>query len=547
MPIGSLQAWRAHPRLLRHTRLFQRHTNKAEVLKRYLSEATRLDAGSLKRHMCHIGAWTALLPLDLAAQPLGDENLSPARVLARLLQVHSSIRLTPWLRGILCLVAARLRQVLQDEPCQSTSHWAELRYSIPRAVWKNLHRQCLELHVGEAGATIDTEGSSTKHDKMGPHGGADESMERRRDNEDELPRDEGSTYGASANSKHLKMFSRELESWKVLELDDRLLRVSELESHLASIGSGSDADARLLRSVIRELACALAPPRLKGSAEDASELLDVVAADRLQAAANLQRHLRRLLLDAIMTWRGIWADEAQIDLMLEHVRCLIRKYEMRAGPIAGANAGRQWGLLLDALESPETDVKEGNRWLRKRGRAEIDGQTSEPSRSDGRVKKRKVPCGVMRKVILEALRALGGEATQAEIRARISESPTLLGQVENNPNWKRSVIPHQYAVYINQQRNGLPIFKLEETDLPKGIVRRKLGYRSEVVLRSQMSSGGTRVRWRLNGPLRSSSGDAQADQVQLKHWKTTLDLGTIVKRVNDWEGASAVQHKYSHT
>lgn len=134
------KAWRGHPRLRRHVRRFREHPQQAAVLERYRRRARALDRAALLRHSCHVGAWVALLPPEAAALPPPGGNISPTQLLARLLRLRGRSRLTPWLRGILHLVALRIESCTAELSGAAAENWRQLRRSVPSSVWKKVLR-----------------------------------------------------------------------------------------------------------------------------------------------------------------------------------------------------------------------------------------------------------------------------------------------------------------------------------------------------------------------------------------------------------------------
>ncbi|CAE8721487.1 unnamed protein product [Polarella glacialis] len=132
-PRGGLESWYAHPRLLRHARRFETSRDPEAVLLRYY----RLSAEDpeLLRAACHVAAWVALLPEELVARPQGRSELSAVRLLAQLLRRRLGKRITPWLRGILQLVA---RRQLPGIDGGDQEHWLQLKRSLPNSFWKSL-------------------------------------------------------------------------------------------------------------------------------------------------------------------------------------------------------------------------------------------------------------------------------------------------------------------------------------------------------------------------------------------------------------------------
>ncbi|CAE8633816.1 unnamed protein product, partial [Polarella glacialis] len=196
---ASAEAWQNHPRLQKHLLRFLDSPDPARVLRRYqLALCKHLGSEKLLRVAVHVGAWVALLPLELAAAaprqgattPTGTTTTttskrkvtatcssgtlpSPAQLLAQVLRLRGRSTSTDnddnnnnnnnknnknnnnnnnnnnWLKGVLHLVALRLLDVRQKPDATPAQHWAELRRSMPRATWRELRSQLPAMPVGD--------------------------------------------------------------------------------------------------------------------------------------------------------------------------------------------------------------------------------------------------------------------------------------------------------------------------------------------------------------------------------------------------------------
>jgi len=127
---------------------FRDHPDQARVLSVYRGQALSMTPRELMRCACHVASWVALLPEAIVAQPLaGGDAVSPAQLLAELLRLRGRRKISGWLRGILYLVALRLKEVRKSASPQAAEHWRQLRQSIPRSVWKALRLECPALRV----------------------------------------------------------------------------------------------------------------------------------------------------------------------------------------------------------------------------------------------------------------------------------------------------------------------------------------------------------------------------------------------------------------
>jgi len=141
LPDCDVEDWRSHPRLLRHLRKFQRHPDQAKLLHTYLHQTKSLERKELLRHTVHVAAWVALLPMKKAQKAVGAKGVSAVLVLARLLQRCGNGFLTPWLSGVLELVALVLQDALASSPsssCEGADHWTELQQSMREKVFRRI-------------------------------------------------------------------------------------------------------------------------------------------------------------------------------------------------------------------------------------------------------------------------------------------------------------------------------------------------------------------------------------------------------------------------
>ena len=86
VPLRDLENWCSHPNLLFHSRRFAAHCDKSKVLQRY--STCESQGPLLMRHIRHVAAWVALLPLEDVARDFGFATLSPVSVLIKLLQLR---------------------------------------------------------------------------------------------------------------------------------------------------------------------------------------------------------------------------------------------------------------------------------------------------------------------------------------------------------------------------------------------------------------------------------------------------------------------------
>jgi len=300
--------WSSHPRLQRHVRLFRGHKCQAAVLSRYAKARFTLGQEALQRHACHVAAWVALLPVDMAACPCNDEcGLSPVRLLALFLHQVGGGPLSQWLHGVLTLVSARLKS--QDVASSiHQEHWEELSRCMPSALAGNATREFSKV-------AEDAES--------------------------------GTPNQAQFAARALKRFNMHLLSFSNQSLTDRRRTVEELEYLVSQAIEISDWTG--LCDLLNRVCAAIAPPRVQSEGLDARQAATEQDASEIQDS-NLQGRLRRLLN------RG-WAvldlhDEgtrACLKPGLSHVANLIKDFETAHGrELQESKVGKQWKVIKHA-------------------------------------------------------------------------------------------------------------------------------------------------------------------------------------------------------
>mmetsp|Transcript_63805 Transcript_63805/g.207339 ORF Transcript_63805/g.207339 Transcript_63805/m.207339 type:complete len:466 (-) Transcript_63805:24-1421(-) len=396
VPLGGVETWQRHPRLLRHMRLYRDSPERLTVLERYWKRIGNLNKRDLQRFACHAGSWIALLPLEVAAQPLGGDELSPARLLACLLRLRGSAPLTPWLRGVLHLVALRLKEAKVVGADRKAKHWAELRRSMPPTIWKNLVSRCPSLpRDGCAGFAASAKCASAR---------------------------------SKAASKRLRLLDREVKCWCCYSPTEHEPHVERIKIMLGSIGGGTDDDAKLLREVVRAAAASLAPPRAKAMFNNGGQLMTDVDIQRLRAAAKLQRRVRHIFLNAIAMWRKLWSDDVQIEPMLSRVKLMIQHFESLGGDVRGACAGADWGIIQEAVSlhansASLESVPIGSGWSPEGPGCAQKKNVLTPRAS-----------AKLKTAMLEAMHRLGGQGSSLQLIDMMRADPEIWASIEGSAN-----------------------------------------------------------------------------------------------------------------
>lgn len=378
------------------------------------------DRAKLLRYTCHVGAWVALLPLDAAAEAGGLSGLSPVSLLAMLLRQRGKGSLTPWLQEILQLVRAQLNGV-------GATPWAETLTSQAKEHWDGLGKIM-------PGSTVTHSGPMR-----------------------ELP-SPLDVQSPRVHSKRLRLLDRAIMRWDMNS--DKECYVSSLEYALDSISGDTDQDAGTLREVLRGAVASLAHPRAKPESGTSHEIMDGPTADNLKRSAALQLRIRRVVIKSIIAWREQWADDEQIEPMLEHVRRLIANFKLRLGNLCYASAGKAWSQVMDLVRPSE---------------GQVEGLGTERHRVTPRA------VAKLKHAVLLAMNALGGEASSLQLITRMRSDSGIWDSIKANVNrqsshstgrmknrtlecWEANVINNVKRYCIDSQRktpDGLRIWRLE--------------------------------------------------------------------------------------
>jgi len=327
--IDDPDAWRSHPRLLRHLRRYRDHANPSTVLKLYARKVPSLERHGLLRHIVHVGAWVALLPVEAAGREDSTERLSPVLLLAQLLRLRGQARLTPWLQGVLSLVAARVRHTLASPGLPSES-WSELRRCLPPQIWR--------ISGGAAPAP-------DKHLEGRPRAGAETVSESK-----ELCT---VTLGAVREKQR-----RTLIRTDVLRGEDREREIkSTLQQGTLAI---SEADPDAMTEALAKCIGLLFAPRAKTIPQEAGRPMTEQAKQELRSA--VQQQLRDLLLRLLGAGRG---NEGGLDWKDAGTRKLLKvplmrlRHMLRDREPSQLSSSRQWTRLAEiAVQVVGPDARE---------------------------------------------------------------------------------------------------------------------------------------------------------------------------------------------
>lgn len=505
--IDDFEAWRRHPRLQRHLKMYLQ-SNAAEVLMRYRRRAGSLASCPLSRHLCHVGAWVALLPADIVASAVpgtGIEELSPVRLLGLLLPLGSRSRIKPWLRGILRLVAARLQEALAC-PEQATEHWCELKQSIPRSISKSLFSShpaasstsTAKLHTGKRKCQAISWDSNFQNDIQGPDVRFRRTLGSVREQQQHVLVHIAVLTGADRDAKIQEVLSGGMRALSLVDADEMvqlvvaavgLLSAPHQAATVPSEGSMSEPAKVHLRSA-KQAQLRLLLLRLLGGSRTCGglDLTDTGTSRLLQLPL---QHLRLLLDGADLSqvasadqWQGLAAIFGLEDAHLRVARPSSFPYMLTDCDSHGARNSEAGSATSEKLPIVET------------------GDQSKP------LKDKEAGWSAM---VREAVTYSGGSVTvECVLDFALSEKGDFLLQ---RPHWKKRLQETMYTVLQQQGRNaeGEVVWCLDpdvQGGFPKHIRHGKYGYRTE--RRAPACKG--QVQFKILGPHRATLVEALADR-----------------------------------
>jgi len=301
---------------------------------------------------------------------------SPVLLLARLLRMRSKGKLSPWLHGVLRLVAARLAEVDKDAATSTASNqWQDLRRSMPLKILPQQDRR-----------------------------------QERQNAKDQV---------GSIIVKRARRFHNELTLWRNCESSQQTERVSQLREHMAELST--EMDTIKLRAFLCRVVAALSSPR--SSSQDVSgEPLDAIAEERLKESASLQKSLREMLVWGLSTWRNtLNLEDEQIHHLLSHVRETVAHFEEQHGDIRLNSCARaQWGKIKSCVMTPEDKAAESK--LKKNQSADpaAVNQSAPGERRHRQLDSKNI--GIF-SLMRDAMEKLGGQATSSELRTEVPKLP----------------------------------------------------------------------------------------------------------------------------
>ena len=211
-----------------------------------------------------------------------------------------------------------------------------------------------------------------------------------------------------------------------------------------------------------------------------------------------------------------------IRIALEHIQRLLAAFEGRAGDIGLAAGASEWLAIRDAVKG----------LLRPSSRFEGKGRAKERRTHQ---KKRLLPPRSTQQAVLCAVTALGGNATNKQVRAYLSSNPSAFGGAD--PSMLGHSIENirlsKYCELCGKNQAGEDVFRPAAAACPRGVRRDKKGFRA------QMQCGV--VDATCMGPNRTSSHAASRDYEELRQWRATMEPEALLQRVRAWDDAYVIK------
>eukprot|EP00927_Polykrikos_kofoidii_P020488 TRINITY_DN19737_c0_g1_i1.p1 TRINITY_DN19737_c0_g1~~TRINITY_DN19737_c0_g1_i1.p1 ORF type:complete len:609 (-),score=59.73 TRINITY_DN19737_c0_g1_i1:236-2062(-) len=352
----TLSEWRTHPRLKRHLLCYRRH-NSGSVLRRYERESKLASCQMLNRMICHVGAWVALLPEAEAATVVDDAGLSPASLLAQLVRLRSSRApshpggdcMTPWLFGILALVAHRMGEIgvikCRKPETSAMEHWSML--------WMCLPRQIQQCHFGPLFPPslphIDDEFLSVA-------GGSHAQVMHPRTNLVEqiaTPSSMLQTNGCSEagerqqGQKQLRLLSKQMARWASYSSDERDDEMHKLQKQCNEALACSDW--RMMMSTLRHATAALAPPRRCAETQTHPRSTDTVSIENSWKMEPQQQAMRKIVITTLEALQNFENDD-RVDRLVDYLKSMIAAFEGRVEDLGHAAAATEWSALQALID-----------------------------------------------------------------------------------------------------------------------------------------------------------------------------------------------------
>ena len=487
-------------RLRRHAAKYHGHARRWRIVQNYFKASGSFGRAAMRQHAAHVAAWLAYGP------PAYVPGVSELRLLTKLLDgVGSS------------LLPTRLQEVLPDaqaalQAASSGSAHSEAWEQAASRLKQRLRKfQCCRRHARPS-AIVSV--AATSKAALADKPVAEEKTG------DVSP---GACAVQAVACAGQQQLFRKMNAWTNMDRADRAecLRCAEA----LSIAKPGITQVQLAE-VLCQVAAALSPPRKTALQEDEGEAAHdtcLEAGSETGAPGDLQRRVRKLLLEALKAWRANGFDCGGIRYILEHVQQQIQGFQDKAGHLKLAASAASWLAIRKALSNlwpwPSEDgpVEVQRRRLAPPPRALLGGKSSK------------------KEALMQAMAALGGTATQKELQEYLRRTPRALGDADAG-TVERSIRCFRASEYFelrSKDATGQNVYGFAEP-CPKGVRRHKLGFTARMHL--------VRIGCCCVGPLRSNVADARADYALLQEWRATMSGVKLLSKVRSWADAHVTRY-----
>eukprot|EP00927_Polykrikos_kofoidii_P020489 TRINITY_DN19737_c0_g1_i2.p1 TRINITY_DN19737_c0_g1~~TRINITY_DN19737_c0_g1_i2.p1 ORF type:complete len:630 (-),score=61.11 TRINITY_DN19737_c0_g1_i2:236-2044(-) len=351
----TMSEWRNHPRLKRHLRCYRRHDN-GSVLSRYARKSKFASCQMLMRMMCHVGAWVALLPEAEAATVVDDSGLSPVSLLAQLLRLRSSRAssnrredcMTPWLFGILALVANRMREIRVIKSRKTKTSVVE-NWSL---LWEWLPRQ-VQSHVGLLSPPslphIDDEILSVEGVPLAHERHRRPNLAEQIATPSSVPQTHECTEAEERHrgQRQLRLLSKQMARWACYSSDERDEKVHKLRMQCNE--ALANADWRMMMFTLRHATAALAPPRRCAETQTHPRSTDTVSIENSWKMEPQQQAMRKIVITTLEALQNFENDD-RVDRLVDYLKSMIAAFEGRVEDLGHAAAATEWSALQALID-----------------------------------------------------------------------------------------------------------------------------------------------------------------------------------------------------
>ncbi|CAE7608462.1 nek3 [Symbiodinium sp. CCMP2456] len=308
-----------------HARRYHRRTNnKAAVINWYSHQANFVDQSSLRKFATPVASWIAYGP------PGRIPTVKEFQLLRRFMDKMDGGFLPSRLSEVLC----EMKRRLQSLPRPADDIWEKAQKQL-RKSYRELLRRCNATVADAAAVAADVDVVD-----------ADDQEEALQVREAE---DAGSPCTAQSD-QHLVLF-RKMNEWGFLDSEQKLEHLQQAEE--VSRRSRRSLSQEELADILNMAAACLADPRRHARLQDAdaTDIGEVrTAPESHDVAADLQKRIRSLLLQALHVWQMNQFDCQAIEHVLDFVQQKIIKFETKAGEIRGAAAGKAWLKIKQMID-----------------------------------------------------------------------------------------------------------------------------------------------------------------------------------------------------